>query len=125
RLKNELYDKVDVRCPPDLPRDVLARIGGIAKTVYRTLSMRDLGRIDFRLADDGRIYFLETNALPSLEKGAGLFAAAAREGLSYEGALAAVVRSAARRWNLPIPDEAPAAVRALKLPSKDRLRIGF
>jgi D-alanine-D-alanine ligase len=124
RLKNALSDKVDVRCPADLPRDVIGRIRSIAKVVFRALQMRDLGRIDFRLGDDGRIYFLEVNALPSLEKGAGLFAAAAREGLSYEGALAAVVKSAARRWNLPIPEETPAAARALK-PPKTGYRIGF
>ena len=124
RLKNALSDMVDVRCPADLPRDVLGRIRSIAKTVFRALQMRDMGRIDFRLGDDGRIYFLEVNALPSLEKGAGLFAAAAREGLSYEGALAAVVKSAARRWNLPLPEEQPAAARALKAP-KSGYRIGF
>jgi D-alanine-D-alanine ligase len=124
RLKNELSDKVSVRCPPELARDIQGRMRAIARTVFRALQMRDLGRIDFRLGDDGRIYFLEVNALPSLEKGAGLFASAARERLSYEGALAAVVRSAARRWNLPVPDELPAAVRALKQP-KDSLRIGF
>jgi D-alanine-D-alanine ligase len=122
RLKNQLYDKVNVRCPAELPRDVLGRVRAIAKTVFRALAMRDLGRIDFRLGEDGRIYFLEVNALPSLEKGAGLFAAAGREGLSYQGALQAVVRSAARRWNLPLP--ATPEARPVK-PLKGGLRIGF
>ena len=57
--------------------------------------MRDVGRIDFRIGEDGRIYFLEVNALPSLEPGAGLFAAAAREGLDYGETLHAIVESAA------------------------------
>ena len=34
--------------------------------------LRDMGRVDFRLGEDGRIYFLEVNSLPSLEKGAGI-----------------------------------------------------
>src|SRR5262249_15504655 len=46
--------------------------------------------------------------------------AARRAGAGRRGA-----RRAPRRWNLPVPDETPAAVRALKLPPKDRLRIGF
>jgi len=125
RLKNACSDKVDVRCPALLPRDVLARLRALGKTVCRALSIRDLGRIDFRLAENGRIYFLEVNALPSLEKGAGLFAAATREGLSYEGALGAVVRSAARRWNLPLPEDTPAAAPARAHARGDGLRIGF
>ena len=55
------------------------------------------GRIDYRLGEDGRIYLLEVNALPSLEKGAGLFAAAGHAGLAYEHAISAIVNSALLR----------------------------
>ena len=34
--------------------------------------------IRFRLGEDGRLYMLEVNALPSLERGSSTFAAAAR-----------------------------------------------
>jgi D-alanine-D-alanine ligase len=81
--------------------------------------MRDLGRIDFRIAEDGRIYLLEVNALPSLERGASTFAAAAREGLDYEGALGAIITSAARRQGLTVP----VGVRRRRPP--EPLRIGF
>ena len=85
RLKITEPSKVAVRCPAELPRDVLARLrGDLARPAVRALGMRDVGRIDFRLGEDGRIYLLEVNALPSLEPGAGIFAAAAREGLDYE-----------------------------------------
>src|SRR5262249_22824672 len=82
RLKNTESSRVSVRCPAELPRDVQARLRAVSRTVVKTLGMRDVGRIDFRMADDGRIYFLEVNALPSLEQGASLFAASKREGLS-------------------------------------------
>ena len=68
----------------------------------RALGMRDLGRIDFRVGEDGRLYLLEVNALPSLEPGASLFAAAAREGLDYGETLHAIVESAARRQGLVV-----------------------
>ena len=42
---------------------------------------RDLGRLDFRVGPDGRVHFIEANALPSLEPGAGLYASAALSGL--------------------------------------------
>jgi D-alanine-D-alanine ligase len=85
----------------------------------RTLGMRDLGRIDFRIAEDGRIFLLEVNALPSLERGASTFAAAAREGLDYDGAMGAIVASAARRQGLTVP----VGVRRRRPP--EPLRIGF
>src|SRR5262249_21671941 len=103
RLKNTDSAKVNLRCPAELPRDVQARIKSISKNVVRTLGMRDVARIDFRLGEDGRIYFLEINALPSLEPGASLFATSKREGLSYEQTIGQVVKSAAVRWGLQSP----------------------
>jgi len=120
RLKNTDAQRVTVRCPAELPRDQLQRVKAISKTVVRTLGMRDVGRIDFRLGDDGRIYFLEVNALPSLEPGASLFAAAKRESLSYEQTIDRVVKSAAVRWGLHRPSEAPPARKRV-----DQLRVGF
>jgi D-alanine-D-alanine ligase len=119
RLKSTESSKVQVRCPPDLPRDVVARLRAISKLAVRTLGVRDLGRIDFRVGEDGRIYLLEVNALPSLERGSSLFAAAAREGLDYQEALGAVVASAGRRQGLVTP-----AGGRRRRPA-DPLRIGF
>src|SRR6185369_5188327 len=102
RLKNIDPSKVQIRCPADIPRDVAARLRVISRTVYKALGIRDVGRVDFRLGDDGRIYLLEVNALPSLEKGSSTFAAAAREGLDYNEALGTIVASAARRQGLVI-----------------------
>jgi D-alanine-D-alanine ligase len=119
RLKSADSSKVSVRCPPDLPRDVVSRLRAISKSAARALGIRDLGRIDFRVGEDGRLYLLEVNALPSLEPGASLFAAAAREGLDYAETLQAVIESAARRQGLQLK---PGARR--RRPA-DPLRIGF
>ncbi len=102
RLKSADSSKVQVRCPPDLPRDVVSRLRAISKLAVRAIGIRDAGRIDFRLGEDGRIHLLEVNALPSLERGASLFAAAAREGLDYAETLAGIVESAALRQKLVI-----------------------
>jgi D-alanine-D-alanine ligase len=119
RLKSADSSKVQVRCPPDLPRDVVSRLRTISKAAGRAVGLRDVGRIDFRLGEDGRIYLLEVNALPSLERGASLFAAAAREGLDHSETLAVIVESAARRQGLVVK---PGARR--RRPAEP-LRIGF
>ena len=119
RLKSADAGRVSVRCPPDLQRDVVARLRALSKTVIRTLGIRDLARIDFRLGEDGRIYLLEVNALPSLEPGSSTFSAAAREGLDYDAVLGAIVASAARRQGLTVPQ-----VGRRRRPPEP-LRIGF
>ncbi len=119
RLKSAESNKVSVRCPPDLPRDVVSRLRAISKMAVRALGIRDLGRIDFRVGEDGRLYLLEVNALPSLERGASLYAASAREGLDYAETLHAIVESAARRQGLVVKPG------ARKRRPADPLRIGF
>lgn len=117
RLKNEVSHLVSLRCPADLPRDVAARLKVLARTVVRALRMRDVARIDFRLGNDGRIYFLEANALPSLEPGSSIFEAAALHRLDYAGTINAIVESAARRYGLELPQK--------RIVRKQALRVGF
>ena len=119
RLKSTDAGRVSVRCPPDLQRDVVARLRALAKSAIRTLGIRDLCRVDFRLGEDGRLYLLEINALPSLEPGSSTFSASAREGLDYVATLGVVIASAARRQGLTVPQ-----VGRRKRPPEP-LRIGF
>ena len=119
-LKTRLDQAVSVRAPAKLSRSLAQRIHEQAATVFRVLGIRDLGRIDFRVADDGTPYFLEVNALPSLEPGAGIYAAGALEGLHPDAVLGAVVQSAIVRWNLS--DERTRRGRPRRA---ERLKVGF
>jgi D-alanine-D-alanine ligase len=120
-LKSVHYDAVSVRCPAQLPGHVLERAQDMARKAYRALGCRDLGRIDFRVAEDGQVYFIEINALPSLEPGAGIYAAAALEGLHTDGVLGKVVESAVARWGINDPRR-----RQGRPPRKTGpLRVGF
>ena len=96
-LKNLRSDEVAVRAPADLPPGVAAQLEAAADAVFAVLSVRDLGRADFRVREDGTVWFLEVNPLPSLEEGAGLYAAAELIGLEPTGVIGAVVESALRR----------------------------
>jgi len=119
-LKSVHFDAVDVRCPADFPPWVLERAQDMARRAYKALGVRDLGRIDFRIAEDGQVYFIEINALPSLEPGAGIYAAAALEGLHTDAVLGKVVESAVARWGLKDPRRSGS-----RPPRRGPLRVGF
>ncbi|HEX9576669.1 MAG TPA: ATP-grasp domain-containing protein [Myxococcales bacterium] len=119
-LKSVHHQAVNVRCPAAFPAHVLERSQEMARRAYKALGVRDLGRVDFRVAEDGQVYFIEINALPSLEPGAGIYAAAGLEGLHTDGVLAKIVESAVARWSIKDPRR-PAS----RPPRKGPLRVGF
>ncbi|HYS82829.1 MAG TPA: ATP-grasp domain-containing protein [Anaeromyxobacteraceae bacterium] len=119
-LKTKLDQAVSVRAPAKLARAQKDRIQEQAATVFRVLGIRDLGRIDFRVGDDGKVYFLEINALPSLEPGAGIYVAAALEGLHADAVLGAVIESAVARNDLAEPRSRRGRPRRA-----ERLKVGF
>jgi D-alanine-D-alanine ligase len=119
-LKTALDGAVSVRAPARLGGAEARALHQQAALVYRVLGVRDLGRIDFRLGDDGQAYFLEVNALPSLQPGAGIYASAALEGLHADGVIGAVIQSAVARWNI-----APEPGRRGRPRRAERLKVGF
>lgn len=119
-LKTARDKSVTVRAPAAIDEDMSERICKMARTIIKKLDCKDLGRVDFRLSDAGVPYFLEINALPSLEQGASIYAAAALEGLHYDGVIDAVVQNAARRYKIK---DKP---RGLSKPTRrGPLKVGF
>ena len=104
-LKTWANDSVEVKVPAGLPDATRRLLMETSHTIFDVLQVRDLGRIDFRVRDDGSICFLEINALPSLEDGAAIFLSAALAGLpTQQSVLDCVVRSASERaGNRPRP----------------------
>lgn len=97
-LKHELSDAVSVEVPARFPEDVLSRLNQHAQRAFAALDIRDLGRLDFRITDDGQIFFIEANALPSLEPGASIYESSRLIGLErIEDVLDAVLTSAIAR----------------------------
>ncbi len=116
-LKHDQSFAVELRVPAALPPLTAAELQRHARRVFEVLGVRDLGRTDFRVDAEGRVWFLEVNALPSLEPGAGIYAGAALCGLpDMEAVLAAVIRNALARRGLATP---PA------VPEPERLRVGL
>ena len=71
----------------DLAPEVQARIQRTAKRIYKTLGLDGYGRIDFRLAADGTLYFIEANPNPEIAKSQEFATAALHDGLDYPGLL--------------------------------------
>jgi D-alanine-D-alanine ligase len=122
RLKNVEPGSVQFRCPAAIPRDVAARLRSISLDVVRTLGLRDLARIDYRIAEDGRFYMLDVNALPTLDQRSSIFAATSQLGMTYNTSIAAILNAAALRAEV-------ATARELGLRRRRRrsapIRVGF
>ena len=71
----------------NLTPELRARIQRIAKRIYRTLGLDGYARIDFRLAADGTLYFIEANPNPEIAKSQEFAMAAKHDGLDYPGLL--------------------------------------
>jgi D-alanine-D-alanine ligase len=91
----------------ELPATITAaqREAAMAETrrLVGALRIRDLARVDFRLSPEGELYFLEINALPSLEAGASIYGGAP----TPDAVVAAIVSSAAARYGLSDPTWQP------------------
>ncbi len=89
-------------CPAELtPRqrqDILA----LSERAVRVLNLRDLGRIDIRLAGDGTPYLIEANPLPGLRPSFSLMTAGRAKGLKFAEVLDLIIRSAVRRYGLRV-----------------------
>ncbi len=91
---------VQVVCPPEITDELRKDILTMAARVQDVLPCVDMGRIDFRVDEDGTPYFLEVNAIPSLLPQDSMALAAEARGLTYEKVFDLIIRSAARRYGL-------------------------
>jgi D-alanine-D-alanine ligase len=112
-LKNDLADAVEVSVPADVSPSVSRRLHELSSRCIRALGLCDFARFDFRVTPDDEVYFIEVNALPSLEPGASIYESAALRGLdSVESVLDAIISSATRRQNVvPRRSDTPAPLR--------------
>ena len=68
-VKQDYQNFVDYECPARLTRAQEEEMTKTARRVYEALGCQDFARVDFRLSDDNRLYFIEINPLPGLAPG--------------------------------------------------------
>ncbi len=93
---------VGVVCPARFEGEQRDAVVTMARRVFEIMHCPDLGRVDIRLHEDGTPFFIELNPLPSLHPVGSLMVAGRARGLEYRDVLRLVVRSAARRFHLPL-----------------------
>jgi len=95
-------DAVHVECPADISAGEEKAVLEMAGKVFEFMTCPDLGRVDIRLDQNGKPYFIELNPLPSLHPSASLMVAAKKRGLEFRDVIRLIIRSAARRYGLAV-----------------------
>jgi len=94
----EAYDLTKSAAAQGLDDPTVKRLQDTAVQVYGALKLRDYGRVDMRLTNDGRIYVIEANPNPWLAPEAELAMAAALAGRSYVQLIGQIVELALARY---------------------------
>jgi len=99
-VKRQWRDLVRYECPAALPENTIRRLKEACSCIHKVLGVRDIARLDFRIASDGTPYFLEINPLPGLNPQSGdIVIMSGLMGLSYNQLIAAILNAASRRYN--------------------------
>ncbi len=83
--------------PAPLPADVATAIQRDAERVFAALDAATFGRVDFRLAPEGRWYVLELNSIPGFTETSLLPKAAAAAGIAFPDLCDRILNDAAVR----------------------------
>ncbi len=98
-VKKDYQRLIRYECPAKISPEAEAEMMGMAKKIYGILQCRDFSRVDFRLSEDGKPYFIEINPLPGLAPGYSDFPMIAEfNGIDYDSLVRAVLSSALKRY---------------------------
>jgi D-alanine-D-alanine ligase len=97
-VNTEAYRKTKSAPAKDIDDETTERIHDAAIGAYRALKLRDYGRIDLRLAANGKMYVIEANPNPWLDPAAEFTMAAKESGRSYTQLIGEIVELAMARY---------------------------
>ncbi len=95
---SEAYRLTKSALAKDLDEETVEKLQEAAKTTYRALKLRDYGRIDMRLSNDGTIYVIEANPNPWLSSQAEFAMAARGSERTYTEMIKEIVEVAVARY---------------------------
>jgi D-alanine-D-alanine ligase len=97
--KQHWQQHVRYECPANLTKDELRAVEKACRSTFMTLGCRDVGRVDVRLAPDGKVYVLEVNPLPGLTPDySDLCLIANGAKIDYRTLIGEIMSGAIKRW---------------------------
>jgi D-alanine-D-alanine ligase len=100
-VKQNYKDIIKYECPASIDRKIEQEMINTAKRIFNILGCKDLARIDFRLSNDGKLYFIEINPLPGLAPGYSDFPMIAEfNGVEYGKLVRGILGSALKRHGM-------------------------
>jgi D-alanine-D-alanine ligase len=97
-VKRDFRRLVRYECPAQLKPSMLGMVESAALEAYRKLGCRDIARIDYRLARNRGLYFLEANPLPGLNpESSDLVILSDLAGWTYERLITRILQAALDR----------------------------
>jgi len=98
-VKRNWKELVRYECPAQIDSLVMKSVETASVAAYNKLGIRDMARMDYRIADSGVPYFIEVNPLPGLNPESGDLVIMARAmGWSYTRLIGTILDSAMRRY---------------------------
>lgn len=96
------FKNISARCPAYLDVEDKRRVTEAATRTYRTVGLRDFGRVDIRCHNQIP-YIIDINEIPDLAPGSGFPNAAMQAGYSYAGMVEHILKLAMQRerWQCP------------------------
>jgi D-alanine-D-alanine ligase len=76
----------------NLPQSLKRKVEEISRSAYKALKLSGYARLDFRLTEEGELYFLEANPNAELARGECLANAAQQSGLPYDDLITKILR---------------------------------
>lgn len=104
-VKQNYHEYVGYECPAKLGPEVEREMMKTARRVFQALDCHDFARVDFRLGEDGKLYFIEINPLPGLAPGYSDYPMLAEfSGVPYRELVLSVLRAGLDRCGLGIAE---------------------
>ena len=97
-VKQEYTKYVSYNCPAEISPKLEREIVRLSKKIFLALGCRDFARVDFRLDETGKLYFIEINPLPGLAPHYSDYPMLAEFcGVEYNDLVGSVLRAGAAR----------------------------
>jgi D-alanine-D-alanine ligase len=89
--KSKYVKVVEHIIPPELPESLIIYLKNLSKRIFEFMNFKDAVRIDYRLNDTNKLYFLEANTIPGFTENSLLPQEAQKSNINFKELLKIIV----------------------------------